>query len=911
MTITEGFAHDDSKGCRMLKLSWTLLGLLMFLLPAGANAVPLTYNLSGVTFSDSGTASGSFQYDAVTNAYSNVNIITTNGGSRSGATYNSVSGGFAPDSGGILLVTMAGAGQTGLPGLALFFSPVLNGAGGMSTLTGEEANCVDPECTMPSGTMRTITAGTVSAGAAATPMTWFLTGFTFADGATATGSFVFDASTHSFSSVNIATTTATRTGATYNTLSTGLIPDATGALFDTSVAPNQTGLPGFFMFFSSPLTGAGGTSTVTGKEADCADPGCSTPTGTMRLITAGTVTTNTPDMTIVKTHVGNFNQGQTGATYTITVTNSGNAPTSGMVSVSDAVPSGLTATGISGTNWNCTLGTVSCTRNSVLAASASYEPITLTVNVAGNAASSVTNTATVSGGGELNTANDTANDQTTINPSPDLTIIKTHVGNFNQGQTGATYTITVTNSGNAPTSGMVSVSDTVPSGLTATAISGTNWNCTQPSGPCTRSSVLAAGGSYEPITLTVNVAGNAAASVTNIATVSGGGEFNTSNDTANDATTINFVNKAPTLNAISDVTVLEDAALQTVNLSGITAGAGDPPQTLTVTASSSNPAVIPNPTVTYTSPNTTGSISFMPLPDANGSVTITVTVKDSGGTANGGVDTFVRTFMVTVIAINDPPVNHVPGPQTGTLNGTLVFSAANSNLIFISDVDAGLDPVQVTLKATDGRLTLSGTTGLSFTAGHGADDVLMTFTGSIPDINAALDGLSNLTLGTGVIQITTNDLGHNGLGGPLSQTDTISVTVIDNLAPVLLTIPGTNRAIAFDSVTFVVDPFSLMGSNNFTADHRTHITLFALHAQLKPGETASAITADADVDGTIVPLIVESVMTVPNFDWLTQLVVKFPDGFSTGGGGPHDAKIRIRLRGADSNQAVVTVVPAP
>ncbi len=285
MTITEGFAHDDSKGCRMLKLSWTLLGLLMFLLPAGANAVPLTYNLSGVTFSDSGTASGSFQYDAVTNAYSNVNIITTNGGSRSGATYNSVSGGFAPDSGGILLVTMAGAGQTGLPGLALFFSPVLNGAGGMSTLTGEEANCVDPECTMPSGTMRTITAGTVSAGAAATPMTWFLTGFTFADGATATGSFVFDASTHSFSSVNIATTTATRTGATYNTLSTGLIPDATGALFDTSVAPNQTGLPGFSMFFSSPLTGAGGTSTVTGKEADCADPGCSTPTGTMRLIT--------------------------------------------------------------------------------------------------------------------------------------------------------------------------------------------------------------------------------------------------------------------------------------------------------------------------------------------------------------------------------------------------------------------------------------------------------------------------------------------------------------------------------------------------------------------------------------------------------------------------------------------------
>ena len=129
----------------------------------------------------------------------------------------------------------------------------------------------------------------------------------------------------------------------------------------------------------------------------------------------------------------------------------------------------------------------------------------------------------------------------TANPVsvPDMTITKTHVGDFTQGQTGTTYTITVTNSGNAPTSGTVSVTDTVPAGLTATAISGTNWNCTQPSGPCTRSDALGAGSSYEAITLTVNVACNAPANVTNTAQVSGGGESNTGNDTANDATTVN------------------------------------------------------------------------------------------------------------------------------------------------------------------------------------------------------------------------------------------------------------------------------------------------------------------------------------------------------------------------------------
>lgn len=118
----------------------------------------------------------------------------------------------------------------------------------------------------------------------------------------------------------------------------------------------------------------------------------------------------------------------------------------------------------------------------------------------------------------------------------DLTVAKTHVGNFLQGQTGATYTITVSNAGTAST-GLVTITDTVPVGLTATGISGSNWICPTLTS-CHRSDVLASGNSYEPITLTVSVAGNAPGSVINSVTVSGGGEVNTSNDTANDVTTI-------------------------------------------------------------------------------------------------------------------------------------------------------------------------------------------------------------------------------------------------------------------------------------------------------------------------------------------------------------------------------------
>jgi uncharacterized repeat protein (TIGR01451 family) len=123
-------------------------------------------------------------------------------------------------------------------------------------------------------------------------------------------------------------------------------------------------------------------------------------------------------------------------------------------------------------------------------------------------------------------------------PVADLTVTKTHTGNFTQGNTGKTYTITVSNSGSGATSGLVSVTDTLPNGLGAVDIGGAGWSCNFSNLTCTRSDVLGAGASYPAITLTVNVAANAPGSVTNIASVSGGGETDTSNNQAADPTTI-------------------------------------------------------------------------------------------------------------------------------------------------------------------------------------------------------------------------------------------------------------------------------------------------------------------------------------------------------------------------------------
>ncbi len=87
------------------------------------------------------------------------------------------------------------------------------------------------------------------------------------------------------------------------------------------------------------------------------------------------------------------------------------------------------------------------------------------------------------------------------------------MGNFRQGDTGDTYaSLTVTNTGQGPTSGTVTVTDTLPAGLTATAVNGTGWTCTLLSLTCTRNDALAAGGSYPAITVTVNVANMSVAS---------------------------------------------------------------------------------------------------------------------------------------------------------------------------------------------------------------------------------------------------------------------------------------------------------------------------------------------------------------------------------------------------------------
>ena len=270
-----------------------------------------------------------------------------------------------------------------------------------------------------------------------------------------------------------------------------------------------------------------------GGEANTGNDSASDPTTVLAPV----------DLTIDKSHSGNFTLGANGS-YTLTVSNGGGVATTGTVTVTDVLPAGLGFVSATGTNWTCgnASGTVTCTRTTRSRPASSAQSITLTVSVAAAAFPTVTNTASVGGGGEPagNTGNNSDGDPTTV-VAPDLTISKSHSGNFNQGVNG-TYSLDVTNNGGAATSGTVTVTDVLPAGLGFVSANGAGWTCGFATGTvtCTRTNSINAGQTAQGISLVVSVDVGAVPSVTNTASVSGGGEpaANAGNNSDSDPTTV-------------------------------------------------------------------------------------------------------------------------------------------------------------------------------------------------------------------------------------------------------------------------------------------------------------------------------------------------------------------------------------
>ncbi|HZI33977.1 MAG TPA: hypothetical protein VFF11_16680, partial [Candidatus Binatia bacterium] len=218
----------------------------------------------------------------------------------------------------------------------------------------------------------------------------------------------------------------------------------------------------------------------------------------------------------------------------------------------------------------------------------------------------------------------------------------------------------------------------------------------------------------------------------------------------------------PTLDPLANISINENSGAQTVNLTGISLGTG---QTLTITAVSSNPSLIPNPTVNYVSPAGTGTLSFVPAINAFGSAVITVTVNNGLAQSN----TLTRTFTVNVADVNPPTLDPVgnkkfgynSGSQTITLGGVSAGAGNDNRKLKISAVSSNPQLVanpQLSYNMQNGTCSLvlspmaktNGTVVITVTLDNQQPEnnvLVRTFTVTVaPNQPPTLDPIADVTL---------------------------------------------------------------------------------------------------------------------------------------------------------------------
>jgi subtilisin-like proprotein convertase family protein len=515
---------------------------------------------------------------------------------------------------------------------------------------------------------------------------------------------------------------------------------------------------------------------------------------------------NSVTVSPVKSHSGNFTQGQQGAQFSLIITNNGPGPTgdpdgSHPLTVTDVLVSDFTpGTLPTGTPWNCTASgqTVTCTSDSVVAQGSAYPTLTIPVNVSATAGTSDTNSVSLSGGGITATSSNT--DTVTITASPVLSISKSPIGTFTQGQT-AEWDVTVSNNAaNGSTSGTTTVVDTLPTGYTLSSFSGTLWGCsgTGVTVTCTSSQAVVGGSSFNLLKLMVSVPAASPTSVTNNAVAFGGGDLHHTN-LSNGATTF------------STVTVVQVPATITINGTQTQSAAiGTAFGSLAVTVKDAGGVVIPNysPVVFLATTGSNGQSGTF----GNSTGTTSISANTSGiadpgtFTANGKVGSYSvgvtagsvsNSFNLT----NTGTAATITNVSSTTANGSYTVGAMiNVSVTFSKAVNVtGTPLLALNSGGTASYVSGTGTATLSFlyTVGAGQNSTHLDATSSSA---LSLNG-GTINDGSGTAAILT--LPTPGAAGSLSANTNI---VIDTTAPTVVSY----------SVDFGIESYNLVGASRTT-----------------------------------------------------------------------------------------------
>ena len=125
---------------------------------------------------------------------------------------------------------------------------------------------------------------------------------------------------------------------------------------------------------------------------------------------------------------------------------------------------------------------------------------------------------------------------------------------------------------------------------------------------------------------------------------------------------------------------------------------------------------------------------------------------------------------------------------------------------------------------------------------------------------------------------------------------------VGKLEPELITMDGSEIALALDSVSFAAQPFSLLNSLGFSTDGFIRVMLFAKKLEPVTGPSQISVVAKDD-KGQTYPLAVEYVAEVPGLSWLKQVNVKIPANTLSG----KCVQLRMTVAEVNSNDARICI----
>jgi len=273
-------------------------------------------------------------------------------------------------------------------------------------------------------------------------------------------------------------------------------------------------------------------------------------------------------------------------------------------------------------------------------------------------------------------------------------------------------------------------------------------------------------GSGSTRTLTINPVANQFGTTTITVTVSGN---NAQSMTDTFLLTVNSLNDAPSFTKGPDQSVNEDSGAQTVANWATNISPGPEDESSQTVAfqiiGNTNPALFSaGPAL-----SPTGTLTYTPAPNANGTAAITITLMDNGGTANGGQDTSApQTFNITINPIPDTPAvsNASTTVNAQTTSGLVITrnsaDGAEVTHFKITNITGG------TLFKNNGTTQINNNDFITFAEGNAG----LKFT---PALNSTSDGSFQ-------VQASTSNT-NAGLGGG-TATATISIacgpTVVAN-----------------------------------------------------------------------------------------------------------------------------------